>query len=66
MRQMTLAQSGAPGCVIGWTNFLHKQNNTCSLSKFSIFYWICLLVILLISVGVELLLYLAVTVEFHI
>ena len=43
MRQTTFTESGAPGRVIGRTNF-------------STFHRICLLLILLILVGVELLL----------
>ena len=45
-----LTQSGASGGVIGWNNFSHWH----SVHGFSVFHWICLLFILLISVGVEL------------
>ena len=53
MRQTMLTQSGAPGRVIGWTNFshLHSIHWFCRLL---IFHWICLPSILLILVGVEL------------
>ena len=53
MRQMMLTQSGAPGRVIGWTNFSH-QHSCIDFCRFFIFHWICLPSILLILVGVEL------------
>ena len=54
MKQMTLTQSGAPGCVIGWTNFLTLALDAWILSKFSTIYWICLLLVFLVLVSVEL------------
>ena len=48
-----LTQSGAPGRVIGWTNFSH-YHSIHSFCRFFIFHWICLPSILLILVGVEL------------
>ena len=50
MIQMTLAQSGAPGHVIGWANFSHYID----FVDFFTFHWICLPFILLILVVVEL------------
>ena len=51
MRQKTLTQSGAPGRVIGWTNFSH-WHSIYWFCRFFTFLWICLPIILLILVGV--------------
>ena len=63
MRQTLLTQSGAPGRVIGWTNFSHKHSvhGFCrSFQCFTVFVCICLS-ILLIFLGVELPLCIVVT-----
>ena len=49
-----LAQSGAPGPVIGLTSFLTLALHASILSTFSTLYWICLPFVFLILVGVEL------------
>ena len=54
-----LTQSGAPGYV---DQFLTLALDTCILSRFSIFHWICLLFTVLIFVGVELPLCMVVTI----
>ena len=60
MRQMTITQSGATSRY--WLDqFLALALNTSILLKFSIFHWICLLFILLILMGVEFPLCIAVT-----
>ena len=60
MRQTTLTQSGAPCCVLHVEHlldqFLTLASNTWISSELSLFYWIYLLFILRVSVGVELLL----------
>ena len=50
-----LAQAGAPGRVLGWTNS-HTATEYCTWisSKFLTCHWIFLLLILFILVGVEL------------
>ena len=56
-----LIQTRVPGCSIGVTGFSIQANSAQTFTKFSVFYWIYLLLILLALMGVELLLFFAVT-----
>ena len=49
-----LSQSGAPGCIIGWSNFSHKHSGQeFHWNQFSVFHRFCQRFILLVLLRVE-------------
>ena len=61
MRQIMLTQSGAPGYVIGWTNFSHLHSVHGFRRNFNVLLDLSSNIYLLVLVGVELSLSVVVT-----